>query len=93
MARPSPTIICEHVERDKTIQVAVADAVYAVLYQGLPIKLRKFNADVKYMGFKYSKTSFPEPGHALRLARELNQAHNTKDFSVGIMSVARIIPV
>jgi hypothetical protein len=93
MARPGPNIICEHTENNKTIQVATADAVYAVLYQGEPIKLRNFNPGIKYIGFKYSKTSFPEPGHAIRLARYLNQVHNTQDFAVGIMSAARIIPV
>lgn len=93
MARPGPTIICEHTELDWTVQVCTADAIYAVLYQGEPIKLRKFNSQVKYLGYKYSKTSFPEPGHALRLARELNGVYNTQDFTVGILSVVRNVPV
>ena len=73
MARPGPTIICEHVDDNTTIQIGEADAVYAVVYRGKPIKLRRFNDNLRYQGYKYSKTSFPEAGHALRLARHLNE--------------------
>lgn len=93
MARPGPTIICEHTDNDKTIQIGQADAVYAVMYQGEPIMLRKFTEDLGYQGYKYLKTTFTEPGHAIRLARNLNQAHNTTDFAVAIMEIKRIIPV
>ena len=91
MARPGPTIICEHLENDKTIQVCHADAVYAVMYQGRPVMLRKFSQDLQYQGYKYSKTSFTEPGHALRLARHLNSVQDTDDFSVGVMETKRFI--
>lgn len=93
MARPQPTHICSHTAGDIVVEVCEADAVYAVLYQGRPIKIRKHNPAIKYLGMKYSKTAFPEPGHALRLAAKLNEVHNTTDFTVGVMETKRIIPL
>lgn len=82
MSRTKPTVICSHVEEQWRVEICEADAVYAVLYQGRPIKLRKYNDAVKYQGFKYGKSMFPEPGHAIRLARKLNEVYNTQDFQV-----------
>jgi hypothetical protein len=82
MSRTKPTVICGHREGEWRVEVCEADAVYAVLYQGRPIKLRKYNDAVKYLGFKYGKSMFPEPGHAIRLARKLNGIYNTRDFKV-----------
>lgn len=89
MARPQPTHICSHQENDWNIEVCEADAVYAVLYRGRPIKLRKIKNDCNYIGPKYMKSMFPEPGHAVRLANRLNRAHGTDAFTVGIMEVKR----
>jgi len=72
-------------------EVCDADAVYAVLYRGRAIKVRKSNPDVAYLGYKYGKTTFPEAGHAIRLAAKLNAAHNTEDFSVAVLSVQRVV--
>lgn len=91
MSRPQPTHICSHSEGDRVIEVCEADAVYAVLYQGRPIKLRTYNSKMRYQGYKYGKSMFPEPGHAIRLAAKLNEAHNTTDFTVGIMESKRFI--
>lgn len=91
MSRPQPTLICSHSDGDRMIEVCEADAVYAVLYNGRPIKLRACNPNIMYQGYKYAKSMFPEPGHAIRLARKLNQAHNTDAFSVGIMAVSRVL--
>jgi hypothetical protein len=44
-----------------------------------------------YLGFKYGKTMFPEPGHAFVLARKLNAAYTTQDFTVAVMMVGRTI--
>lgn len=93
MARPAPKIICEHTEDALTFQIGEANAIYAILYKGKPIKLRRFNENLRYQGYKYSKTSFPEPGHALRLARHLNLVHDTTDFGVAVMTIGRIIPL
>lgn len=91
MARPKPTVICSHEDGDILLEVCSADAVYAVLYRGQPIGLRKQNQELKYLGYKYAKTMFPNPGHAFVLARKLNYAHNTTDFTVAIMTVGRTI--
>lgn len=72
-------------------QVCEADAVYAVLYQGRPIKVRHHTPGVKYLGYKYGKSMFPSAGHAVRLARKLNEIHNTEDFTVAIMTVGRTL--
>jgi hypothetical protein len=91
MSRPQPHIICSHSDNNLIVEVCEADAVYAVLYQGRPIKLRKHNPENRYLGMKYSKTSFPEPGHAVALARRLNAAYNTTDFSVVVMAPGKTI--
>jgi hypothetical protein len=87
MSRSQPTLICSHQENNLVYEVCEADAVYAVLYQGRAIKLRKHNPAVHYLGYKYGKTTFPEAGHAIRLARKLNEVHNTQDFTVAQMTV------
>lgn len=89
MARTKPTLICSHRAGDMTFEVCEADAVYAVLYQGRPIKVRTHNPDLRYQGYKYGKSMFPEPGHAIRLAQRLNSIHGTEDFTVAVMQVGR----
>jgi hypothetical protein len=78
---------------DRVYEICEADAVYAVLYQGRPIKLRTHNPDVKYQGYKYGKSMFPESGHAINLAQRLNSAGNTTDFTVAVMTVGKAVPV
>ena len=91
MARPQPTIICTHADGDRVFEVCEADAVFAVLYNGEPIKVRTHNPDLGYQGYKYGKSMFPEAGHAIRLARKLNEIHTTDAFTVGIMAVKRVL--
>ena len=91
MSRPKPTIICSHSDNNLIVEVCEADAVYAVLFQGQPIKVRKQNPEKLFQGIKYSKTSFPEPGHAMRLARKLNDTYNSTEFTVAIMSPGKVI--
>jgi len=93
MARPQPTQICSHSDNNLIIEVCEADAIYAVLYQGRPVKIRKHNPEKRYQGMKYNKTAFPEPGHAVALARRLNAAYETTDFSVGVMNPGKIIDI
>jgi hypothetical protein len=92
MSRPQPTLIFSHAQGDRMIEVCEADAVYAVLFEGRPVKLRSINPAALYQGYKYGKSMFPEPGHAIALARRLNQAHNTDAFTVGVMQPLRILP-
>ena len=89
MSRPQPTIIASHMTGTICYEVCEADAVYAVLYRGKPIKVRTYNQDNLYLGYKYGKSMFPEPGHAVRLARKLNQAHDTEEFTVAVMTTGR----
>ena len=93
MTRPSPTLIVSHAQGDRVVEICSADAVYAVLFQGKPIKVRTHHPAVRYIGYKYTKTMFPETGHAVRLARKLNQIHNTEDFTVAVMNSGRSVPV
>jgi len=92
MARTKPTVIVTHKQGDISYEVCEADAVFAVLYQGRPLKIRTHNPDIRYLGFKYGKSTFPESGHALRLARKLNEIHNTEDFTVAVMNPGRVLP-
>jgi hypothetical protein len=91
MARPQPTVICSHQDGDIITEVCAADAVYAVLYRGQPIGLRRHNPNLNYLGYKYAKSMFPSSGHAYGLAKRLNEAHNTTDFTVAIMGISKTI--
>ena len=83
MARPKPTILLEHVDKQyKAEQVLNADAIYAVFYQGTPINLRTLNHLVSYPGPKYKKVSFSNSGHAFNLSDRLNKIFKTTDFAV-----------
>ncbi|HEY6437445.1 MAG TPA: hypothetical protein VIY47_12715 [Ignavibacteriaceae bacterium] len=84
MARPKPTILLEHVNSKnyKAEQVLVAEAIYAVFYEGRPINLRVLNHLVSYPGPKYKKVSFSNSGHAFNLAEKLNKLFKTNNFSV-----------
>jgi len=93
MSRPKPTVLLEHISDDmRAYQVCEADAIYAVCYQGRPIKIiTNANIETNYPGPKYSKTSFPTPGHAFNLAERLNQKFDTSDFTVVIMTIGRTL--
>lgn len=91
MARSNPRIICSHPDGASTVEVCAAESVYAVLYQGQPIKLRKNNPQLGYQGYKYGRSMFAEAGHAVRLARQLNRIYSTRDFAVAVMTVRRTI--
>lgn len=84
MARPKPTIICEHTDPKtyRSEQVLEADYIYAVYYEGTPINLRTLNSLVNYPGPKYKKCSFSNPGHAFNLAERLNKLFRTDKFAV-----------
>ena len=84
MSRPKPTIILENVDKTnyKCEQVLKAEAIWAVFYQGEPFNLKTSNAITNYPGPKYKKVSFSNPGHALNLAKKLNETFATEDFTV-----------
>jgi hypothetical protein len=83
MARPKPTVILEHTDREfRTEEVLESEAIYAVFYNDKPFNLKSFNSLVTYPGAKYKKTSFSNPGHAFNLAERLNEKFKTSDFKV-----------
>lgn len=94
MSRPKPQIILEDIREDlSSLQVVEADAIYAVFYKDQPIGV-KANRNVEiphWQGWKYLKSSFPNPGHAFNLAEKLNDRFGTQEFTVRIMEPGRII--
>jgi hypothetical protein len=87
MSRPKPKVLVEITNRStyKTEQVLAAEGVYAVFFDGAPINLKTANMLVQYPGPKYKKVSFANSGHAINLARKLNQQFKTDKFSVVLL--------
>jgi len=84
MSRPKPTVLLETIDKKtyKSDQVLKAEAIWAVFYQGAPFNLKSSNILTNYPGPKYKKVSFSNPGHALNLAKKLNETFSTDEFSV-----------
>jgi hypothetical protein len=83
MARPKPTVIAEVVDKNyKSDQILEAEAIWAVFYKGKPFNLKSQQHYLNNTDSKYKKTSFPNSGHALNLAKKLNEQFNCLDFSV-----------
>ena len=84
MSRPKPTVLLENIDKKtyKSEQVLKAEAIWAVFYQGKPFNLKSSNILTNYPGPKYQKVSFSNPGHALNLAKKLNEMFNCDDFEV-----------
>ena len=84
MSRPKPTVLKEFVDKKtyKTEQVSQSDAIWAVFYQSQPFNLKSANLLTSYPGPKYKKTSFSNPGHALNLAKKLNNLFDSDEFTV-----------
>ena len=84
MSRPKPTILREYIDKKtyKTEQVLQSDAIWAVFFQNQPFNLKSANMLTSYPGPKYKKTSFSNPGHALNLAKKLNNLFNSDEFTV-----------
>jgi hypothetical protein len=87
MSRPKPQVVAEITNRQtyKTEQVLAAAGIYAVFYDGSPINLKTANLLVQYPGPKYKKVSFSNPGHAINLAKKLNNQFRTDKFSVVLL--------
>lgn len=84
MSRPKPTVLLE-VTNKKTYrseQVLESDAIWAVFYKGAPFNLKSQSSISNYPGPKYKKTSFSNPGHAINLAKKLNNLFNSTEFQV-----------
>lgn len=88
MARPKPKVIVESVNKQtyKSEQVVEADGIYAVFYENRPINLKTANVLISYPGPRYKKVAFSNPGHAVNLAKKLNDAHKTDKFTVVVLT-------
>ena len=84
MSRPKPTVLLEFVNKKtyRSEQVLEAEAIWAVFYKDKPFNLKSSNILTNYPGPKYKKVSFSNPGHALNLAKKLNEMFNCNDFEV-----------
>lgn len=93
MSRPKPKVLLEHVNKKtyKSEQVLEADAIWAVFYKGQPFNLKSSNSLTSYPGPKYKKVSFSNPGHAINLAKKLNQMFNCEDFQVVELTQGKIL--
>lgn len=82
MSRPKPQILAEKIQNNKRDQIIASEGIWAVFYQGQPINLRNL---ALYQIPKYRKTAFANPGHAVNLARKLNQHFSTEEFTVVLL--------
>jgi len=95
MSRPKPKVLVEITNKTtyKTEQVLASEGIWAVFFDGNPINLKTSNFLVQYPGPKYKKVSFSNPGHAINLAKKLNQQFKSDKFSVVLLkSGDRIYP-
>lgn len=95
MSRPKPTVLLEHVDKKtyKSEQVLQAEAIWAVFYNNEPFNLKSSNALTNYPGPKYKKVSFSNPGHAINLAKKLNELFSCDDFSVVMLTQGETVPL
>ena len=87
MSRPKPTVLLEHVNKTKykSDQILNSEGIWAVFYDGQPINLKTQNMLVAYPGPKYKKVSFSNPGHAINLAKKLNNLFKCDKFTVVLL--------
>jgi len=87
MSRPKPKILIESTDRQtyRSEQVLAAEGIWAVFFENRPINLKTANLLVQYPGPKYKKVSFSNAGHAINLAKKLNQQFRTNKFSVVLL--------
>lgn len=87
MSRPKPNVLVEHVNKNtyKSEQILSSEGIWAVFYENKPINLKSENILVSYPGPKYKKTSFSNPGHAINLAKKLNNLFKTSKFTVVLL--------
>lgn len=94
MSRPKPRVILTHTERDTyyTEQILETSGVFVVCYKGEPINLKISNPIDASFSPSYKRTSFVgNSGHALNLAKKLNEKFKTTDFTVHEMNVGKVI--
>ena len=95
MSRPKPNVLLEHVDKKtyRSEQVLQADAIWAVFYKGEPFNLKSFSMLTSYPGPKYKKVSFSNPGHAINLAKKMNDLFSCTDFEVKKLTAGEAVPL
>jgi len=95
MSRPKPNVLLEHVDKKtyRAEQVLHADAIWAVFYKDKPFNLKSSNMLTSYPGPKYKKVSFSNPGHAINLAKKLNDLFSCNDFQVRMLTMGEVVPL
>ena len=93
MSRPKPQVLVEITNKEtyKTEQVLASEGIWAVYFEERPINLKTSNYLVQYPGPKYKKVSFSNPGHAINLAKKLNEQFQTDKFSVVLLDKGKVI--
>lgn len=95
LSRPKPKVLVELTNKTtyKTEQVLASEGIWAVFFDNAPINLKTSNMLQQFPGPKYKKVSFSNPGHAINLARKLNNQFKTDKFSVVLLTAGeRIFP-
>ena len=95
MSRPKPTVLLEFIEKKtyKSEQILDADAIWAVFFKNKPFNLKSSHSLTNYPGPKYKKVSFSNPGHAINLAKKLNELFSCKEFSVVKLTAGESVPL
>ena len=93
MSRPRPQVLAEITNKEtyKTEQVLASEGIWAVYFEARPINLKTSNYLVQYPGPKYKKVSFSNPGHAINLAKKLNEQFQTDKFSVVLLDKGKVV--
>lgn len=88
MGKPPATILLAGLDGyDRPTDVLEAPDAFVVCFRGQTISLRR-KANHRTL---YAKVSFPRKGHALRLAKMLNEAFRTSDFTVNRLIVGEVV--
>jgi hypothetical protein len=93
MSRPKPNVLIEIINNKtyKTEQILDSNGIWAVYYKNKPFNLKTQNMLIQYPGPKYKKTSFVNSGHAINLAKKLNNQFETTDFVVMLLTEGKQI--
>ena len=93
MSRPKPNVLLEFTNNKtyRSEQVLQAEGIWAVFFKKEPFNLKSSNMLTNYPGPKYKKVSFSNPGHAINLAKKLNEQFKTDKFSVVLLDKGKVV--
>lgn len=94
MSRPKPNILLQKLEKNyDSLQLIDVTGIFCVLYKNEPFAIRSLNVLLDKPIIKYNRTSFPNVGFAVALAKKLNKLFNCTDFTVATCSIGEIVPL